>query len=119
MFPQLSYFVVCSKKSRFCDRVRQHFAATLNIILGQVPDNAKPMSTRMFLDQFWRGFLKGFLGGARDVKKMRSRCQYSSAKPMSRRIPDNAKPMSRRILSRCQDTWKSSQNLLHFYNAEN
>ena len=71
------------------------FVSTLYTISVQFPDNAKPMS------------------------RMRSRCQYSSAKPMSRRIPDNAKPMSRRILSRCQDTWKSNQNLLHFYNAEN
>ena len=46
------------KKSRFCDRGRQHFAATLNIILAQVPDNAKPMSTRMLLDRFWIGFLE-------------------------------------------------------------
>ena len=46
------------KKSPFCDRGRPHFAATLNIILGQVPDNAKPMSTRMFLDGFCRGFLE-------------------------------------------------------------
>ena len=61
MFSELSYFVVFFKKSRFCDRGRQDFAATLNIILGQVPDNAKPMSTRIFLDRFWRGFLRGFL----------------------------------------------------------
>ena len=60
------------KKSRFCDRGRQHFAATLNIILGQVPDNAKPMSTRMFLDRFWRGFLRGFLGGARENRQWRA-----------------------------------------------
>ena len=48
-------------------------------------------------------------------RRMRSRCQYSSAKPMSKRIPDKAKPMSRRMRSRYEDTWKSSQNLLNCY----
>ena len=61
MFPELSYFVVFLKKLPFCDRGRQHFAATLSIILGQVADNAKPMSTRMLLDRFWRGFWRCFL----------------------------------------------------------
>ena len=64
------------------------FVTTLNNILRQVPDNAKPMSIRM-----------------------RSRCQYYSAKPMSNlttlniilhMISENAKPMSIRMRSRCQ-----------------
>ena len=61
MLSELSDFVVFFKKSRFCDRGRQHVAATLNIILGQVPDNAKPRSTIMFLDRFWNGFWRIFL----------------------------------------------------------
>jgi len=61
---------------------------TLYIILHMISDNAKPMSIRM-----------------------RSRCQYYSAEPMSNlttlniilhMISDNAKPMSIRMRSRCQ-----------------
>ena len=34
---------------------------------------------------------------------------------IKKQIPDNVKPMARRMRSRCQDTWKASQNLLNFY----
>ena len=57
-----------------------------NWVCGSLGQNAKPMSRRM-----------------------RSRCRYSSAEMMSKRIPDNAKSMSRRMRSRYQDISKSSQ----------
>ena len=97
----------------------QNECDTLNVIWGQIPDNAKPMSRRMrSLCQYSsaKPMSKRVPDNAKPMsRRMRSRCQYWSANPMSKRILDNAKPMSKRMRSRCQDTLESSQDLLNFY----
>ena len=96
-----------------------HCVTNRYIVSIEFPDNAKPMSRRMRSRcQYFSAepMSKRIADTVKPMSRiMRSQCQYSSAKPMSKRIPDNAKPMSRRMRSRCQDTSKSSQNLLNFY----